>query len=112
MTGAIVAEFRKIRSTRLWWILLICVVLLGGGSYATASWYLARQSTTAANVPVVTPTSQPAPTPFVAPQSAPAAAPRLGTISAARRSWSATRWARGRRYGRPPSGPTSWRGSA
>ena len=31
MSGALRAEVRKITTTRLWWIVLICIVVLGGG---------------------------------------------------------------------------------
>ena len=31
MTGVLRAELRKITTTRLWWIMLICIFVLGGG---------------------------------------------------------------------------------
>ena len=31
VSGVLPAEMRKITTTRLWWIVLICVFLLGGG---------------------------------------------------------------------------------
>jgi len=82
------ARQRRRRRRQIGTLVAIAAVLLGGGSYVGASWYLGRQPTATGLPPLAPPPVAPpvSATPFVAPQSAPAVPP-LGTISAARRSW-------------------------